>query len=81
MVLDRVNFDVTEVPPIFFVPHFDLSKHETFFSVFSNIFDTPENHVNVPSVNIKISNKSNKLIQEKVFINYIIYHILGVLIV
>lgn len=63
LFLDRVIYDLSEVPSIFLEPHFDLSKHEIFFTVFPNIFLTSDTHVNVPTANIRISDKS---IQEKV---------------
>lgn len=66
---DRVSYDVSEVPSIFLEPHFDLSKHETFFTVFPSIFLTLDTHANVPMANIKISDKS---IQEKVNFLFII---------
>ncbi|XP_025412202.1 vacuolar protein sorting-associated protein 54 isoform X2 [Sipha flava] len=61
---DKVIYDLSEVPSIFLEPHFDLSKHETFFAVFPNIFLTSDTstHVNVSTANIRISDKS---IQEK----------------
>lgn len=69
--LDRVSYDLSEVPSIFLEPHFDLSKHETFFTVFPNIFVTLDTHANVPMANIKISDKS---IQEKVIVLYTYYN-------
>lgn len=53
--LDRVSYDLSEVPSIFLEPLFDLSKHEMFFTVFSNIFPTSDTYANVPMANIRIS--------------------------
>jgi len=55
---DRVNYDLSEVPPIFLEPHFDLSKRETLFTVFPNIFITSDTHANDVTANIRISDKS-----------------------
>lgn len=65
---DRVSYDLSEVPSIFLEPHFDLSKHDTFYTVFSNIFLKLDTHSNVPTANIKISDKS---VQEKVIGSYL----------
>lgn len=69
IVLDRVSYDLSDVPSIFLEPNFDLSKHEFFFTVFPNIFLTSDTFANIPASNIKISDKS---IQEKVIIIFII---------
>jgi len=65
--LDRVNYDLSEVPSIFLEPHFDLSKRETLFTVFPNIFLTSDTHANVDTANIRISDKS--IHEKKVILN------------
>lgn len=54
---DRVSYDLSEVPAIFLEPHFDLSKRETLFTVFPNMFLTSDSHANVSTTNIRISDK------------------------
>lgn len=70
--VDRVSYDLSEVPLIFLEPHFDLSKSETFFTVFSNIFLESDAHGNFPTTNIRISDKS---VQEKVFVLFNMYNV------
>lgn len=65
---DRVNYDLSEVPTIFLEPDFDLSKRETLFTVFPNIFLTSDTHANVGTANIRISDKS---IYEKKLSHYL----------
>jgi len=66
---DRVSYDLSEVPSIFLEPHFDLSKRETLFTVFPNIFLTSDTHVNDVTANIKISDKS--ILEKKVIFKYL----------
>lgn len=70
--IDRVSYDLSEVPLIFLEPHFDLSKPETFFTVFSNIFLESDTHGNSPTTNIRIS---DKFVQEKVFVLFNIHNV------
>lgn len=65
--LDRVNYDLSEVPTIFLEPDFDLSKRETLFTVFPNIFLTSDTYANVGTANIRISDKS--IYEKKVIFN------------
>jgi len=55
---DRVSYDLSEVPSIFLEPQFDLSKRETLFTVFPNIFLTSDTHANDVTANIRISDKT-----------------------
>jgi len=65
--LDRVNYDLSDVPSIFLEPDFDLSKRETLFTVFPNIFLTSDTHANVGTANIRISDKY--IYEKKVILN------------
>jgi len=66
---DRVSYDLSEVPSIFLEPHFDLSKRETLFTVFPNIFLTSDTHANDVTANIRVSDKS--ILEKKVIFKYL----------